>query len=826
MSGGELHSTDSETADQYIAHYRQVDGVIQSVPEHLKQTAELASSFAGKIGLPSSGSILGLLHDLGKYSTDFQEYIKLNEGLFSPQDTVKSRPQKGHIDHATAGAQYLYSQINDQKNPVRLILAQVLALCLASHHGGLIDCITPDGADAFTKRINKSAADTHADEASQRLDAQIATQIDNLLRAGKLEQELQEWLDSLHGEPSQEIFTLKMGLLVRFLFSALVDADRLDTADFANRSVARQRYYGRYPSWDILVKIFEANLAGFTEKSRVNKIRREIAAACRKCADRERGLYLLTVPTGGGKTLAGLRFALHHAQKHKMDRIIYVGPYTSIIDQNARVAREIYAFLAQSGRQIVLEHHSNLTPENDTEQNALLAEDWDAPLVFTTAVQFLAALFGNGTRTVRRMHQLAHAVIIFDEVQTIPIQAVHLFNNAVNFLVGQCGSTVVFCTATQPLLDKVDAHRGAARLSNPAQMIPDVDRLFQDLHRVKIIDKRKSGGWADEEIADAALAEMKEAGSTLIVVNTKAHARALYKLCYTATADVFHLSTSMCPAHRMAILDKIRDRLSRQQPVLCVSTQLIEAGVDVDFGAVIRSLAGLDSIVQAAGRCNRNGRNAEGRVLIVNSVNENLSRLKEIKTAQEITERVLDEFKRDPAAFQHDLLSPAAMSRFYEYYFFARSHEMTYPVSSNDIGRDDTLLSLLSTNAQSVEAYKHAVKAAPPFVLRQSFKSAAEAFKVIDAPTEGVIVPYGDEGKQIIIALSATASLDEKNKLLKRAQRYSVNLFPHELAKLREMHALYQPWGVDSITYLDEQYYSDEFGVSLKPVSPMASFIA
>jgi CRISPR-associated endonuclease/helicase Cas3 len=245
-------------------------------------------------------------------------------------------------------------------------------------------------------------------------------------------------------------------------------------------------------------------------------------------ADREKGFINSLCPPVA-KNPGKPPFALHHAAKYKMDRIIYVVPYTSIIDQNASVARSVFAFLEESGKQIVLEHHSNLTPEQDTSESKLLAENWDAPIIYTTAVQFLETLFASGTRGVRRLHQLANAVIIFDEIQTIPIRTVHLFNNAINFLVGQCGSTAVFCTATQPLLDKVEPTKGAARFSVDSQMMSDVGELFRVLHRTTIEDKCKPDGWTVDDVADASLQELKESGSVLVIVNKKAQARELYQ---------------------------------------------------------------------------------------------------------------------------------------------------------------------------------------------------------------------------------------------------------------------------------------------------------
>lgn len=799
---------------EYVARYRQSDGTPQSLLEHLEGVSLLASAFAGKIGLLAVGELMGLLHDVGKYPDMFQAYIKSAEGTIEPDDEeyVEAERMRGKIDHSTAGAQHVWEHRGN--SPQRQIAAEIMALCIASHHSGLIDCLSPDGADVFGKRMAKPEERTHAEEAKAKVDVSVRRHIDRLLVSSSLECEMRERLERIfEGEQSGEISQFMLGFLARFLFSALIDADRLNSAE---------REPNPKPEWPLLIEKLETYLAGFAVRNEIDAIRADISMSCLKFAVREKGLYQLTVPTGGGKTLASLRFALRHAEHHKMDRVVYVVPYTSIIDQNARVARSVFATLAESGGQIVLEHHSNLTPEQDTTENKLLAENWDAPIVFTTAVQLLETLFASGTRGARRLHQLANAVIIFDETQTIPVRAVHLFNNAVNFLTGQCGSTVVFCTATQPLLDKVESKKGVARLSPDSQMMSDVGDLFGKLRRARIEDKYKPGGWNEEEVADTALHLLDEAGSVLIVVNKKAQARDLYLRLHGKAEHVYHLSTSMCPAHRMKVLEEVKRCLdpANPRPVICVSTQLIEAGVDVDFGSAIRYLAGLDSVAQTAGRCNRNGLRPAGRVLIVNPANENLGKLPEIRAAQEVSLRVLNEFHADPAAFDHDLQGPAAMDRYYSYYFYGRKHEMVFPVSSREIGRDGDLLSLLSANSLSVEAYKAALKKAPPYCLRQSFMTAAKAFKAIDSETEGVIVPYGEEGDRIIQQLCAASRFENRFRLLKEAQRYSVNLFPYDVRKFKDMGRLYETWEGSGIYYLDEQHYSEQFGASLDEVAP------
>ena len=828
-----------DSAVQYVAHYRKSDGEPQSVKEHIEGSSVLAKTFSEKIGLASMGELIGLLHDFGKYPNDFQSYLLSAVGKLNPDDDeyVDAKGMKGKIDHSSAGAQYLWKSVQN-KDQLQRLAGQIMSLCIASHHSGLIDCLSPDGTDNFSKRMAKSKEKTHLDEAELKVERSIRNRIDDLLASPTIGHELSLRLKStLSTEQSREIREFMLGLLVRFLFSVLIDADRLNTADFENISAARERYNGDYPEWELLIEKFELHLAAFKRRNEVDKIRTKISSACQNFAFREKGLFQLTVPTGGGKTLASLRFALHHAKHHNMDRIIYVVPYTSIIDQNAAVVRSILENTDHqpiiNDRQVVLEHHSNLTPEKETWQSKILSENWDAPIVYTTAVQFLETLFAAGTRGARRMHQLANAIIVFDEVQTIPIRTVHLFNNAINFFVGQCGATVVFCTATQPLLDEVDSGKGAARLSANSQMMPDVEKLFKDLRRVEVMDERKVGGWTEDDVAGRAMREMKAAGSVLIIVNTKSQAREIYKRCREQTENVYHLSTSMCPAHRMYVLNKIRECLDPgnfglygpPKPVICVSTQLIEAGVDVDFGSVIRYLAGLDSIAQAAGRCNRNGLRSTGSVLIVNPLNENLDRLTDIRTAKEKAERVLDEFRKDPAAFDNDRISPAAMAQYYRYHFFDRAHEMAYPVTPKDVERNDSLFSLLSTNDQSANAYKRIHNDAPPLSLRQSFMTAAEAFEVINTPTEGVIVPYDKEGARIIGELYSASQFDNKKDLLKQAQRYSVNMFPHETKKLRQMGRIDEVLEGSGILCLDSRHYSNEFGASVEQVGQMDTLI-
>ena len=526
--------------------------------------------------------------------------------------------------------------------------------------------------------------------------------------------------------------------------------------------------------------------------------------------------------------MASLRYALHHAQKHNLDRIIYIIPYTSIIDQNAQAVREIL------GEDWVLEHHSNLEPEKQSWQDKLLSENWDKPIVFTTMVQFLDAWFGGGTRGARHIHPMTNAVLIFDEIQTLPVKCVHLFCNVLNWLTTFGKSTAVLCTATQPLLgesglrnfpeDKREsiASRGLLRLSEDAEIMgkhQDLDKLFDELSRVEIQFNEKVGGWNVEEAGTFLLKQFQTTQSCLFIVNTKKWAQELYQYCKAQNVPseaLFHLSTNQCAAHRKAIFDTIKARLENKQPVVCISTQLIEAGVDISMACVIRTLGGLDSIAQAAGRCNRHGeKEGKGQVYVLNLQETDFTRfLPDIQAGKTYAERVFHDFAGQ------DILQPEAMKRYFEYYFYQRSDEMSYSVKNSTTG---SLLDWLSDNALNPYGEKNNKRSKLLPLLMQSFKSAGRVFQAIDAPTQAVIVPYG-EGAELIAKLCGEWDPKEMHRTLQKAQRYSVNVFPNVWDKLQKENALYETIEGSGIYYLNERYYNDEFGLSLDETSEMTFY--
>ncbi|NLE23808.1 MAG: CRISPR-associated helicase Cas3' [Clostridiaceae bacterium] len=829
--------------NKYIAHIRNRDKAEQSLEDHLKGVAYLARVYADKIGFGDFGELIGLIHDVGKYSESFQNYICSNEGVLDQDNDSANTPfhksPERKIDHSTSGAQILWREMSGSNDPVREISAQILALTTASHHSGLRDCIAPDGKDVFSNRMNKADNLTHLDEIVSKLPENIKESIYNLANSvdniNKLKYKLHSIIKrerSIDFNNSRGRSLFKIGLLMKIIYSCLIDADRTDTINFENIHAKNNRQNGSYVNWEILINRLESHIANFNNSGVINRTRKIISDNCKDAANRPKGIFTLTVPTGGGKTLSSLRFALHHALKcekaaQKIDRIFYIIPYTTIIDQNAKVARDILE-PSEDRDKIILECHSNLTDENETWRGKLLSENWDAPIVFTTSVQFLETLFGGGTRNIRRLHQLVNSIIIFDEIQTIPIRTVHMFCNAVNFLVEECGASIVLCTATQPLLNGKGGNNnfktlGALSYTDKDEIMQNTKVLFKDLHRVDVIDQTKDGGYLSQEIAEMAINEQKNAGSCLVIANTTKVAREIYlnvQKCYGG--EVVHLSANMCPAHRTKILEKIREYLnpSQQKQLICISTQVIEAGVDVDFGSVIRCLAGLDSVAQAAGRCNRNGLRPTGRVLLVNPSNENIDKLIDIKEGRDICLRVLRDLKNRSDYVGEDLLSPETISHYFDLYFYRRGNEMTYKVNKY---REDTLLEMLSENKKAVHEYLIKNNSNNSLIpLCQSFGSASEEFKAIEAPTRGILVPYS-QGIEIISALCGEFDSITTARLLHKAQRYSVNVYQNVFNSLLKNGALYEIGSQNNsqgigVWALREEYYSLEFGISPEKV--------
>lgn len=819
---------------EYIAHIREYDNKRQALHTHLTEVSKISKRLAAKFGSESAGELIGLMHDFGKYSQAFQSYLGSATGQINPDedDYVDAKGLKGKIDHSTAGAQWVFKALSTQgAKDTELLCGQILSICIASHHSGLINCLDDEGKNKFLERIKKLDEKTNLKECTGAADPHIlkaAQELANIRLLEEMQIVIHKILSKEDIDTNPKIQEFYLGCYTRFLFSCLIDADRINSADFEHPAQAHLRSTDN-PDWDLAISRLETQLSHLTPKHPIDEIRKQISDTCKSRATDPQGIYTLSVPTGGGKTLASLRYALQHAKTHDLERIIFIIPYTSIIEQNADVVRQILEDAGDS-HPWVLEHHSNLEPEQQTWQSKLITDNWDAPIVFTTMVQFLETCFSGGTRGVRRLHAMANSVLIFDEIQTLPIKCVHLFCNTINFMVQLTRTTSILCTATQPLLNALKRPEyGQVQLAQDFEIVGNTDAvkfLFDQLERVDIVNRCKSGGWTLDELASFVIEQFEVSGSCLVIVNTKAWAQNLYRalqLRGIAHDTLFHLSTNQCPAHRKALLDGdtgIKARLRQELPLICISTQLIEAGVDVSFGSVIRFLAGLDSIAQAAGRCNRHGESTQkASVSVVNPDQETTDMLTEIKIGKEKSERIFNEIKQGHLSKP---LAPETMQRYFQYYFHDRADDMSYPFQGSQ-GESKTLLNILSDNAQNAYPYKNNTRLGKSPMLMQSFMTAGEAFRAIEAPTQSIIVPYGSVGREIIADLGAyTKDYPQFYRALKKAQKYGVNVFPNAWRELQETgNAIYEI-GDTGIYVLDEQYYSDEFGLATEVVNTVS----
>ena len=563
----------------------------QKLVDHLMETSALAGEFAAAFQSEEWGSLAGLWHDLGKFLLEFMR---------------KLRGEALRVEHSGAGAGLAMEKIPGIGEP--------LAFAIAGHHAGLANLIASDSnqPSPLRRRIDSNRA------VLEKIRSSIPPSI-----LDRPTPRLPDFLQASPGmsRPAKKTLRLSREFWIRFLFSALVDADRLNSEAFSSPEAADKRG-AHEPLSDLRKRLddhideFVARLTPDVRRHPVNLARARVLEACRRSAVDAPGFFTLTVPTGGGKTLSALSFALNHAVRHGLRRVIVVIPYTSIIEQNAAVYR------AALGAENVIEHHSNLDPEHlknlmdehVAERHELAAENWDAPVIVTTTVQFFESLFSNRPSRCRKLHNIARSVIILDEVQALPARYLVSILDALGELVRHYDCSVVLSTATPPALAKRDSLQQG--IENPRHIISEPQTLAGDLERVRY-------EWPDPEAAAVPWEDLARELSfhqrVMAVVHRREDARTLARLLETLLPEetVLHLSARMCPRHRSDTLKKIKEHLDRDRPCRLVSTQLVEAGVDLDFPVVYRALAGLDSIVQAAGRCNREGRLSErGRVVI------------------------------------------------------------------------------------------------------------------------------------------------------------------------------------------------------------------
>ncbi|MDE3838816.1 CRISPR-associated helicase/endonuclease Cas3 [Bacillus methanolicus] len=803
----------------YIAHIRESDQQIQTVEEHLLEVKRLAEDIGDKIGVKHLTGLAGMLHDLGKYTNEFREYIL--EAASNPG----SPPKKGSVDHSTAGGKLLYELFHTEgnANPYEGLVAEIVGNAIISHHSYLQDFLGPNLESKYLNRVRDKDLDEF-EMAKQNFFEKVISETDFHDYVDKAAEELKDFLTKENSKNYAE----KLMFLTKFIFSALIDADRTNTRLFEENKTYDSTFNHK-ELFDTYYERLMSKICSFKERpdanSPINLLRSKMSEQCEEFAEKPSGIYTLSIPTGGGKTLASLRYALKHAKLYNKKRIFYVVPYTTIIEQNAEEVRKILKDDAH-----ILEHHSNVIEdvnEDDENQDGLmnvkqklkLAKDnWDSPIIFTTMVQFLNVFYAKGSRNIRRLHNLSESVIIFDEVQKVPTSCVSLFNLAVNFLKTYCHCCIVLCTATQPALDFVE-HK--LDINKDAEMIENLNQVITAFKRVEIIDQATNATFNNEKLAQFIEEKIKEAHSILVILNTKSVVKKLYELLKEKEngIPIYHLSTSMCAAHRSNILKEVRKHLREGEPIICVSTQLIEAGVDVSFDCVIRSLAGLDSIAQAAGRCNRHGEKDKQYVYIIDHEEENLNHLKEIKVGKQVSKKILIDIRKDPSNHGGDLLSTQALERYFKEFYTEFSADLNYFIPTLKKNMTELLTEMKAKSGYHL-AYRHNKKKNLPLFLSNSYHTAAEHFQVIEDMTTSVIVPY-EEGKEIIAELNSNKSIDDLTRLLRKAQQYTINLYSYEQEQL-EKHDGLVSYLDGKILALKEGAYDKEFGLNLENDSPFA----
>ena len=798
---------------RYLAHFRRdPDGAlhVQTVEEHCRNTAKFAAEDLAGVGLEKAGYLAGLLHDMGKMTGRFREYLE--DGM---SETPSMR--RGSVVHTYQAVRFFLTHfhISNGRNDSHRVTSEILAYAAGAHHG-LFDCLDEDALNGFQRRMD--AEFCQYDEAQQAFYQQFESFEKVAGRFDSADEQLQPFYDWIKGircgdrHKDKEGVYFYCGMMARLLLSAVIDGDRRDTASFeSDEPPFRTKEF----SWQTLLERTERKIALFPQETAISKARAEISRRCREAAERPCGVYRLSVPTGSGKTLASLRFALAHANKHGSRRIIFTAPLLGIIDQNAKDLRD-----AIGDDELVLEHHSDLVQEKRGEEERekldrreLMTENWDAPVIITTLVQFLNTLYDGRTSCIRRFWALCNSVIVIDEVQSVPVRMLSLFNMAVNFLVHVCRATVVLCSATQPCLEA--AQRPICEKAE--ELVPYDPELWAPFARTRLID---GGKYMLKELLPFALRILEKTDSLLIVCNKKAEARELYHGLLQSGLRCYHLSASMCWAHRQDVLNDLRKSLNEcvegGPKVVCVSTQVIEAGIDISFASVIRLTAGMDNIVQAAGRCNRNGESKElAPVYLVLCEDEDLRHLGDIAKAKAATLQLLHNYKTDPERFGCDLCSDASIALYY------RNLYANMKGKEQDLlcGERITVFDLLAQNRGYTQNSRND-QTSDGYFLHQAFREAGEKFEVFDGDTVSVAIPYG-KGAELIASLGArdiAYDLKEQRELLQKLKPYTVSLYRWEREALTGRGALFEYWG-GAVLALAPEFYDDGTGVVTEPLN-------
>jgi len=681
--------------------------------------------------------LAGLWHDLGKFSPEWQSYLaaKVDPNTASPS---------GKLDHSTAGAQH-----SIKAHP---ILGHVIGYPIAGHHSGLLNG-TSNGSCQAT-RLRKSDIPDFSSAPPE-----VTTVPTSPL------------------PPFLQGDSFSLSFFTRLIFSSLVDADFLATEAFMSPERTNDRNRAPANILTDLAALIDARIDAFpkpTPEDIVNRQRRTVVENCRHAAPGPPGIFSLSVPTGGGKTLSSLSFALRHAVANDQRRVIYVVPFTSIIEQNAGVIREIIAPLATENFEPLIEHHSSLSPEKESNRSRLAAENWEAPIVITTSVQFYESLFAAKTSRSRKIHNIANSVVILDEAQSLPVDFLSPCLRVLQELSDHYHTTTVLCTATQPAIH-YEAKEFPIGLRDCREIIQDPVSLFAALKRVEVISL---GDLSDTELVERVASQPQ----TLCIVNRRKHAQELFKSVGEADGN-YHLSALMCPQHRSEILGEVRTRLTDGLPTRVISTQLIEAGVDVDFPIVFRALAGLDSIAQAAGRCNRNGKLPTPGNTYIFRPEDQRGETYFRETAQ-VANQLID--------LHPDLLGQDAIRHYFDLYYYQQSKRWDSKAILNDfrLQQDREL------------------------PLHFQFSEVAKKFRLINDWQVPIIIPFDDRARELIDQLRSP-SIPLHRQLLRALQRYTVQVPPRlrdenirsiETLRDGDFHALVST----------DLHYSNHFGLTFE----------
>lgn len=762
----------------------------ESVAEHTRKTAYLCREKGARCGLAQIMALCGICHDMGKCKKKFDEYIHA--------DAVTKQKLRGTIAHASTGAKYVYDSYHGHPD-IAKIMVEMISYAIAAHHG-IFDCVDIDHTDIFTKKVSEvedydeaciNAKRDYLDGFKVEAVFVGASEEFNTVwnKMGELYRRLKAMLVMKEQNDIKEQLLycrdFLLSCLQRLILSILIDSDWDATSDFMDNvdTLSKKPDLNSVEVFQKAGENFEKYMQG-KQKSFQPEIRTEkekeifharnvLQGACKDFAAHPAGIYCLSIPTGGGKTLSGLAYALEYCRCHpRTERIIYVSPYISVTEQNARVFRE-----AAGCDDWILEHHSSVvrTVENEDERAGGLARyeiNWAEPFICTTFVQFMNTLFSDRSESIRRMHRLVNTVVIIDEIQSMPPKCVHTFNYMINFLNAVCNTDIILCTATQPALEQTKC---PICYSTPKDMIANVNDWFYKFERVKIIPPDIGRYYTFESLGEELVKQSERFHSILVVLNTKSAVRKLYDILKSQNVNAVYLTTNLCAQHRSDKIEAIQKTLSNpQEKIVVISTNLIEAGVDISFECVYRSMAGLDSLAQSAGRCNRNGELEYGVVYLIQLEGENTGNMEELRQNTDVTGYMLYQYGKSDKA--DTLLMPYWMEKYYMALYAKTADKMNFPLPKSDTN----IVELLSRGF-GVQDRKN--------FMNQAFKTAGQAYRVIDDHSFGVIVPYM-EGENLIDSIQNASELSEIKSFIRQAQRYTVNV---RESQLKNFEGLIQP---------------------------------